>query len=93
MGIFEDLGAEQERLEKILLGLDEAQWTSASGPLGVEFADTDRLRQVAWLRTARCHTRPPKRIADVGVHRGSRVRPRRAGGGGGGGDGQRHTSL
>jgi uncharacterized protein (TIGR03084 family) len=39
MGIFEDLGAEQERLEKILLGLDEAQWTSASGAQGWTIAD------------------------------------------------------
>jgi uncharacterized protein (TIGR03084 family) len=39
MGIFEDLGAEQERLEKILLGLDEAQWTSASGAPGWTIAD------------------------------------------------------
>jgi len=39
MSIFEDLGAEQERLEKILLGLDEAQWTSASGAPGWTIAD------------------------------------------------------
>jgi uncharacterized protein (TIGR03084 family) len=39
MGIFEDLGAEQERLEKILLGLDEAQWMSASGAEGWTIAD------------------------------------------------------
>ena len=34
MSIFDDLAAEQERLEKILSGLDERQW---------------RLRHVAWL--------------------------------------------
>jgi uncharacterized protein (TIGR03084 family) len=39
MGIFEDLGAEQERLEKILLGLDEWQWTSASGAQSWTIAD------------------------------------------------------
>jgi hypothetical protein len=31
MTVFEDLAAEQERLEGILGGLDEAQWMSASG--------------------------------------------------------------
>ena len=39
MSIFDDLGAEQERLEKILLGLDEAQWMSASGAPGWTIAD------------------------------------------------------
>src|SRR5262245_6395499 len=34
MSIFDDLGAEQERLEKILSGLDEGQWASASGARG-----------------------------------------------------------
>jgi uncharacterized protein (TIGR03084 family) len=39
MGIFEDLAAEQKRLEQILVGLDEAQWTSASGAQGWTIAD------------------------------------------------------
>jgi uncharacterized protein (TIGR03084 family) len=39
MGIFDDLGAEQERLEKILAGLDEAQWEAASGAAGWAIAD------------------------------------------------------
>ncbi len=39
MGIFEDLGAEQERLEKILLGLDEARWMSASAAEGWTITD------------------------------------------------------
>ena len=39
MSVFDDLAAEQERLEKILLGLDEAQWTSASGAEGWTIAD------------------------------------------------------
>jgi uncharacterized protein (TIGR03084 family) len=39
MGIFEDLEAEQERLEKILLGLDERQWLAASGCAGWTIAD------------------------------------------------------
>jgi uncharacterized protein (TIGR03084 family) len=39
MTIFDDLAAEQERLEKILLGLDEAQWTSPSGAEGWTVAD------------------------------------------------------
>jgi uncharacterized protein (TIGR03084 family) len=39
MSIFDDLGAEQERLEKILSGLDEAQWLSASGAQGWTIAD------------------------------------------------------
>ena len=39
MTIFDDLGAEQERLEKILLGLDEAQWSSLSGAEGWTIAD------------------------------------------------------
>jgi uncharacterized protein (TIGR03084 family) len=39
MSIFEDLAAEQERLEKILLGLDEAQWLSASAAAGWTIAD------------------------------------------------------
>src|SRR6266567_9306177 len=39
MGIFEDLAAEQERLEKILLGLDEAQWLSPSAAEGWTIAD------------------------------------------------------
>jgi len=29
MTIFDDLAAEQDRLEKILTGLDEAQWGTA----------------------------------------------------------------
>jgi uncharacterized protein (TIGR03084 family) len=39
MSIFDDLGAEQERLEKILSGLDEGQWESASGARGWTIAD------------------------------------------------------
>lgn len=39
MGIFADLGAEQERLEKILAELDEEQWLSASGAAGWSIAD------------------------------------------------------
>ncbi len=39
MSIFDDLGAEQERLEKILSGLDEGQWMSASGARGWTIAD------------------------------------------------------
>src|SRR5580693_8701661 len=39
MTIFDDLGAEQERLEKILSGLDEAQWASASAADGWTIAD------------------------------------------------------
>src|SRR5581483_5247028 len=39
MGIFEDLAAEQERLEKILAGLDEAQWRTASAAEGWTVAD------------------------------------------------------
>lgn len=39
MGIFDDLAAEQERLEKILAGLDEAQWGMASAAEGWTIAD------------------------------------------------------
>ncbi len=39
MTIFEDLAAEQERLEEILLGLDEAQWMSPSAAKGWTIAD------------------------------------------------------
>src|SRR6185312_4320803 len=39
MSIFDDLGAEQERLEKILSGLDEAQWGWASAAQGWTIAD------------------------------------------------------
>src|SRR5881394_200390 len=39
MTIFEDLAAEEERLEKILSGLDEAQWASASAADGWTIAD------------------------------------------------------
>jgi uncharacterized protein (TIGR03084 family) len=39
MSIFDDLVAEQERLEKILSGLDEAQWLSASAADGWTIAD------------------------------------------------------
>jgi uncharacterized protein (TIGR03084 family) len=39
MSIFDDLAAEQERLEKILSGLDEAQWASASAADGWTIAD------------------------------------------------------
>ena len=39
MSIFDDLGAEQERLEKILSGLDEAQWGLASAADGWTIAD------------------------------------------------------
>ena len=39
MSIFEDLAAEEERLEQILSGLDEAQWGSASAADGWTIAD------------------------------------------------------
>ena len=39
MTIFDDLAAEQERLEEILFGLDEAQWMSPSGAQGWTIAD------------------------------------------------------
>jgi uncharacterized protein (TIGR03084 family) len=39
MTIFDDLAAEQERLEKILFGLDEAQWTSPSEAPGWTIGD------------------------------------------------------
>ena len=39
MSIFDDLAAEQERLEEILSGLDEAQWMSPSGAPGWTVAD------------------------------------------------------
>src|SRR5580704_16522744 len=39
MMVFDDLAAEQERLEGILGGLDEAQWVSASGAAGWTVAD------------------------------------------------------
>ena len=39
MTVFDDLAAEQERLEGILGGLDEAQWLSPSGAAGWTIAD------------------------------------------------------
>jgi len=39
MTVFDDLAAEQERLESILGGLDETQWTSQSGAAGWTVAD------------------------------------------------------
>src|ERR1019366_1147620 len=39
MVIFDDLEAEQDRLENILDGLDEAQWAFASGAAGWTVAD------------------------------------------------------
>jgi uncharacterized protein (TIGR03084 family) len=39
MTVFDDLAAEQERLEGILAGLDETQWVSASGAAGWTVAD------------------------------------------------------
>jgi uncharacterized protein (TIGR03084 family) len=39
MTVFDDLAAEQERLESILIGLDEVQWASASGAEGWTVAD------------------------------------------------------
>jgi uncharacterized protein (TIGR03084 family) len=39
MTVFDDLAAEQERLESILASLDEAQWASASGAAGWTVAD------------------------------------------------------
>ena len=39
MAIFEDLEAEQDRLDGILAGLDEAQWTSPSAAAGWTVAD------------------------------------------------------
>jgi uncharacterized protein (TIGR03084 family) len=39
MTIFDDLAAEQDRLEEILTGLDEAQWETASGAEGWTIAD------------------------------------------------------
>jgi uncharacterized protein (TIGR03084 family) len=40
MSIFDDLAAEQDRLEEILAALDEAQWMSASAAAGWTVADT-----------------------------------------------------
>jgi uncharacterized protein (TIGR03084 family) len=39
MTVFDDLAAEQERLEGILVGLDETQWVSPSGAAGWTIAD------------------------------------------------------
>jgi Mycothiol maleylpyruvate isomerase N-terminal domain len=39
MTVFDDLAAEQERLEGILSGLEETQWTSPSGAAGCTVAD------------------------------------------------------
>jgi uncharacterized protein (TIGR03083 family) len=39
MTVFDDLAAEQERLEGILDGLDEAQWASPSDAAGWTVAD------------------------------------------------------
>ena len=39
MTVFDDLAAEQERLEEILGGLDKTQWTSQSGAAGWTIAD------------------------------------------------------
>jgi uncharacterized protein (TIGR03084 family) len=39
MTVYDDLGAEQERLAGILGGLDDAQWMSASGAVGWTIAD------------------------------------------------------
>ncbi len=39
MAIFDDLEAEQDRLDGILAGLDEAQWTTESGASGWSVAD------------------------------------------------------
>jgi uncharacterized protein (TIGR03084 family) len=39
MAIFDDLEAEQDRLEDILAGLDEAQWAAASGAKGWTVSD------------------------------------------------------
>ncbi len=39
MSIFDDLAAEQERLQEILSGLEEAQWMSPSGAPGWTIAD------------------------------------------------------
>jgi uncharacterized protein (TIGR03084 family) len=39
MTVFDDLAAEQDRLEGILGGLDEARWTSQSGAAGWTIAD------------------------------------------------------
>jgi uncharacterized protein (TIGR03084 family) len=39
MTVFDDLAAEQDRLEKILSGLDEAQWTSPSAAAGWTVTD------------------------------------------------------
>ena len=39
MTVFDDLAAEQERLEVILGGLDEARWLSPSGAAGWTIAD------------------------------------------------------
>ena len=39
MTVFDDLAAEQDRLDHILSGLDEAQWTSPSGAAGWTIAD------------------------------------------------------
>ena len=39
MTVFDDLSAEQERLEDILAGLDEGQWTAPSAAAGLTVAD------------------------------------------------------
>jgi hypothetical protein len=47
MTVFDDLAAEQERLEGILGGLDEARWLSPSGAAGWTVADVVRARRAA----------------------------------------------
>ena len=61
MSIFDDLGAEQERLEKILIGLDDAQWRSPSAAQGWTIADVVlHLAQSEEAVVATVAHRPPR---------------------------------
>ena len=52
MTVFDDLGAEQERLEEILAGLDEAQWLAPSALLAELVAITVANAMAAVVRFA-----------------------------------------
>lgn len=78
MTVFDDLAAEQERLESILAGLDEAQWASASGAAGWTIADVVlHLGQAEELVTAGIEGRDLR--ATPGARAGTTAEERAAG--------------
>jgi hypothetical protein len=71
MTIFDDLAAEQDRLEVILLGLAEAQWLTESGAAGWSVADV--MLHLAQTEEAVVTTVGAGAVASAGADPGSTI--------------------